>query len=71
MANEILEAEQAQAQAIVQKAKAKKEREMIKIKLTGAASCTIENCTFAKGVVINIDKELADRFLDTGLFEII
>jgi len=67
MPNEILEAEQAQAQAPAQKAKPKNER--INIKLTGAASCMIDDIAYKKGTVFNIDSNKAERFLSTGLFE--
>jgi len=67
MTDAILETEQAQAQTPAQKNKPKNEK--INIKLTGAASCMIDNVAYFRGTVFNMDSNKAERFLSTGLFE--
>ena len=66
MSDEIKEAPPAQ-QAPAPKQKAKPEK--VKLRLTGAGSCSYEGLILRKNEIVELDAPRAEQFLKSGLFE--
>ena len=49
--------------------KQKSKPEKVKIKLTGAASCSYEGIVLRKNEIVELEASQAEQFMKSGLFE--